>query len=203
MAKSWQDDLDALERDAHGDRPRPIHVKRRARMVGAVVEAATARAGDDRPVTAVRCVAHVGDRACGDAIHVARDRDGTIAWSCPGCGENGFVTGFAGGPRDLTGYRPDPERPRAAWAPSDDELALLDDASEGLPEVRATLARASAEVTGGVSILATEPELERLYAFAASLADTSLAANRGDLLSELAASLGAALDRVRAEPRRR
>ncbi|MFO0747805.1 MAG: hypothetical protein U1F43_19385 [Myxococcota bacterium] len=193
MARSWQDDLAASMSAEGALRGLPVHAKRRARFVRAVVEAATARGPDAGAITAVRCIAPTptGGGDCGDWIHVARDGDRALAWSCPGCGEHGFVSGYARGPYDLRAHPAEPSPLR--WAPSDDELALLDDATDLRPDLRAVLARA-VPTELGVVVPASRAELDRVYAFVASLVDASLSANRMELLDSLRAGLSAALE---------
>jgi hypothetical protein len=200
MAPTWHDDL--AGDDAEAARGLPLHARRRRRFVHAVVEAATARGAGGPAVTAVRCVAALsGSRGarCGDWVYVtrdARDPEGAIAWSCPGCGENGFVRGYARGPCDLTRWAASRADVRH-WAPSDAELALLDDTSDERPDVRAILARALPDPELGPQVGATLGELETLYAFAASLLETTLSDDRQDLVEVLRIGLQSALDVTR------
>jgi len=193
MARTWHTDLrDLFEGDAH---PTPLALRRRARFTQAIVEAATARGPDDARATAVRCIGEIDRRACGDWIHVVCDRD-TIAWSCPGCADNGFVTHFAGSVHDLSRHAPPPDCARRAWALDEAQHKLLTSESGDVRAVAGVLARATPDTRdgeGALVIAATDDELGELYAWVRALMDLEPGGPRDEAFEVALASLAAAL----------
>ena len=80
----------------------PPATVRLAGQLRAIVRAASCRPIGFGSVTAVECTRRPGRRPCVGYIMVFHRRNGTIAWSCDTCGDEGEIVGWQDSPFDLS-----------------------------------------------------------------------------------------------------
>lgn len=171
----------------------PAAARQRAEFTREVVEAATAAPTRVESLSAVACIGRVGRRRCPSRVYVALTAEG-VEWSCETCGDAGVVTGFAGTESDLSRYTPIGET--VFWVVSDEERAVLIAATDGLPALRAIVARARpiAEIPEALLLRATVEELDEVYTLVEELTDATRSRSRLELLDGLRASLCSSMD---------
>ncbi len=189
---AWSTNLGHLP--SENDPSAPEAARLRGAFTRAVVEAATARAGPASWPSAVRCIATVGPKGCRAWILVAREGPDAVAWSCPSCGEQGVVTGFAGSASDMSihGAR-DKE---VTWGFAEDEYEILRLATIGRNELRRVVVRASphAEIPGLLLVRATIDELDEVYTLVEELEGRTRSRKKLEILTGLRFSLSTAMD---------
>jgi hypothetical protein len=191
--KTWSTDVGHLA--PMDDLTMPLAARRRSAFTRELVEAATSRRAAESWCSAVRCIARVGRRVCGERIHVEQPKPGQVAWSCAACGEAGVVTGFAGTEFDMSAYVPGTKKVRI-WGFDDESREVLLARTTQLPSLRAVLARASpsAEIPGLLVLQATVDELDEIYTLVEHLTDATRSRRRIELLDDLRAGLCSAMD---------
>jgi len=120
--KTWSTDVGHL--GPVDDLTLPLAARRRSAFTRELVEAATSRRVAGSWCSAVRCIARVGRRVCGAHIQVEQPGPGQVSWSCPGCGEAGVITGFAGTECDMSAYVPSQKKLRL-WGFDDEGREVL------------------------------------------------------------------------------
>lgn len=167
----------------------------RTRFFREVVEAGTSRREAAPWLSAVRCVGRVGRRACGRRIQVHHSAAGTVAWSCPACGDHGEVTGVAGTGHDMSPFVPHQQKLRV-WAIDDEERRVLLDATTHIPELRAVVSRGSpaVDLEQALMLQATVDELNAIYTRVEELTDATRSRRRIELLDGLRMTLCSAMD---------
>jgi hypothetical protein len=146
----------------------------------------------------VRCVGRVGRRACRGRVQGGRVVAGTVAWSCPSCGDHGDVTGFEGTAHDLSSFVAQGGKLRV-WAIDDQERRVLLDATTRNMALRAVVSRASPalEVEQALMIQATLDELDAIYTLVEQLTDATKSRRRIQFLDDVRRGLCGAMDGFR------
>lgn len=80
----------------------PAATARLAAHLGRIVRSASVRPAVTGGATAVRCTRRPQRRRCPGYVMVFRRSDGSIAWSCDSCGDEGVITGWQATPFDLS-----------------------------------------------------------------------------------------------------
>ncbi len=168
---------------------------KRARFSREVVEAATSRRETAPWRSAVRCIGRIGRRGCGGRVHVGQVVAGHVAWSCPGCGDDGDITGFGGTAHDMSPFVPRKQKLRV-WAFDDEEREVLLEATTHIPALRAVVSRGSpaVDLEQALMVQATVDELDEVYTLVEQLTDATRSRRRIELLDGLRASLCTSMD---------
>ena len=190
---SWSTDLSHLPpRRAEGVKGPALE---RAEFTREVVEAATSRRSAEPWTSAVMCVARAGRKRCRGHVSVQHlVKKQVVEWSCTACEDTGTVTGFAGGESDLRRFIP--RGKEVNWGVDAEQRAVLLEATEELPALRAVISRARIvdDIPGLLWIRATVEELDELYTLVEELTDWTRSRKRRELLDDLRATLCTSID---------
>lgn len=115
MPDTWITEMRHFLDESGGLAPMPGLALALARFQGSIVAWATSRAGLDSTRTNVPCRRRPRGKHCAGEIEADMDEAGeTVAWTCPACGDAGFIRGWqdtrwdrrVGDARSVTGYDP-------------------------------------------------------------------------------------------------
>lgn len=190
--KSWSTDLRHLPPESAAGAPRAVQAN--WDRFRALAEAGTSRPAGSSWRSAVRCGGRVGRRRCNAWLDVRCTADLRVEWRCGVCGEQGVITGIAGGPSDLSRYLP--RGKLRVWGYDEEERRVLVPATVDIPNLRAVLARGTPrdDVPGLIVVEATVDELDEMYSLVEELTDATRSRARMDLLDGVRQSLSTSMD---------
>jgi hypothetical protein len=127
-------------------------------------------------------------------VRVALASADLVEWTCPGCGDQGAVSGFAGSDVDLAACAPQDEL--VTWGFADEDRALLMEATAGSPQLRAIVARGSPDDEDPELLLvaASMSELDEMYSLIEAMMDATRSQRKLAVLDGMLASLSSSID---------
>lgn len=165
-----------------------------ARFAREVVEAATSRRPGKPWRSAVKCIGRPGRKRCGQPVRVRQVAGKHVEWSCPSCGAREVIADFAGTEADLS--RHIARGKTHLWGFDATERDLLLAETDGIPELRAVIARAEPDVDeeGLFLVRAKVDELDDMYTLVEQLLDLTRSMRRIEILEGLRATLCTSID---------
>jgi hypothetical protein len=173
-----------------------------ARHLAAIVQAGTVAPLERTMPSAVPCIRRPGRRLCKGHLHITRTSDiggggGTVEWQCPECDDEGFVTGWEGGPWDLGWMHEQTFSPDLHVALDDSQLEALR-ASETVAAELPGLVAGAVYLNGANLIAGSEEHTERLLdILAGELNGAALSSRRRRATEQAYEKVAAVLDEHR------